>query len=321
MTKDEWLVVGNGAVGLLWASKLSALGNPVTIVHRSASQPESPIIVDFTNDAGEPQQSTHNVTFATRSELEGKYTKVLLCTKAFDLVPAYLDIREHTKKRGLIATLCNGMGAQQDLIPHLKKHQNLWAGTTSEGALKTASNGVRQTGNGDTFFGLLVEDEKNLFGNQFPYPGVQSENVEQRLLEKVAVNAIINPLTALFSIRNGQVLEPPIRPIFDAAIDELSSVMQDEKFKYRAYTLNLTPELLHMRVSTVAKLTAMNCSSMYEDVRNLRKTENEYISGFFHREANTPTPLQDFFYRALNDRPHLEEHKKKLLSMYQELSA
>lgn len=321
MTKDEWLVVGNGAIGLLWASKLIELGEPVTLVHRSEQPPISPVTVEYISENDELLQSKYPITFAQRSELEGKYTKVLLCTKAFDLVSAYLDIREHTKKRGLIATLCNGMGAQQDLIPHLKKHQNLWAGVTSEGALKIDSATVKKTGRGDTYFGLLVEDEKNLFGSEFPYPNVQSENIEQRLLEKVSVNAIINPLTALFSIRNGQVLEPPILDIFDAAVAELASVLSDSQFKYKAYTQNTTFDSLHMRISTVARLTAMNCSSMYEDMRNARKTENEYISGFFHRESSIPTPLQDFFYRAINDRTHIEEHKKKLLSMYQELSA
>ena len=145
MTKDAWLVVGNGAIGLLWASKLKEQGNEVTVVCRQ-QPPTSPLQVDYIDDDDAPHSDHYDVTFTTKDELTGKYTKVLLCTKAFDLVAAYLDIRQHTKKRGLIATLCNGVGAQHDLTPHLKKHQNLWAGVTSEGALKLEDYRVKKTG-------------------------------------------------------------------------------------------------------------------------------------------------------------------------------
>lgn len=316
MTKDAWLVVGNGAIGLLWASKLKEQGENVTVVCRQ-HPPQSPLLVEYIDEQDQPHSEHYDIEFVTREQLEGKYTKVLLCTKAFDLVSAYLDIRQHTKKRGLIATLCNGVGAQQDLIPHLKKHQNLWAGVTSEGALKLDDYRVKKTGNGDSFFGLLHQSDKNALGDQFPYPNVQSENIERRLVEKLAINAVINPITAIFAIRNGQILEEPVRPIFDAAIAEIANVFAHDDFSYQTLAPNMSQESLHQRISTVARFTALNCSSMYEDIRNMRRTENEYISGFFHR--NTPrdtTPLQDFFYNALNDRAHLEEHKKKLLTMF-----
>lgn len=315
MTKDAWLVVGNGAIGLLWASKLRQLEQPVTVLCRS-DVPNGMLTVEDLDEEGSQRQTQFDVEFITKEQLEGKYTKVLLCTKAFDLVAAYLDIRQHTKKRGLIATLCNGLGAQQDLIPHLKKQQSLWAGITSEGALKLDANRVKKTGDGDTFFGLIHQGDDNLFSTTFPYPDVQCENIERRLLEKLAVNAVINPLTAIFAIRNGQVLEAPVKPLFDAAIDELANVMQQDSFKFKTIVGDITSEQLNMRISNVARLTAMNCSSMYEDIRHNRKTENEYISGFFHRETpRDSTPLQDAFYAALNDQSNLEEHKKKLLAM------
>ncbi|CUB03384.1 ketopantoate reductase family protein [Marinomonas fungiae] len=315
MTKDAWLVVGNGAIGLLWASKLRQLEQPVTVLCRS-DVPNGMLTVEDLDEEGSQRQTQYDVEFITKEQLEGKYTKVLLCTKAFDLVAAYLDVRKHTKKRGLIATLCNGLGAQHALIPHLKKQQNLWAGITSEGALKLDSDRVKKTGNGDSFFGLLNQSDTNLYGELFPYPDVQCQNIERRLIEKLAVNAVINPLTAIFSIRNGQVLEAPVKPLFDAAIEELANVMKEDSFKFKTIVGDITSEQLSMRIANVARLTAMNCSSMYEDVRHHRRTENEYISGFFHRETpSTATPLQDAFYTALNDQENLEEHKKKLLAM------
>ncbi|WP_425640847.1 ketopantoate reductase family protein [Marinomonas gallaica] len=316
MTKDAWLVVGNGAIGLLWASKLRQHGEQVTVLCRS-DIPNSPLNVEDIDEQGNTRNTQSDIEFVSLDQLEGKYTKTLLCTKAFDLVAAYLDVRKHTKKRGLIATLCNGLGAQQDLIPHLKKQQNLWAGITSEGALKLDSNRVKKTGDGDSFFGLLKEQDDNMFGTDFPFPDVQSRNIERRLIEKLAVNAVINPLTAIFSIRNGEVLEAPIRPIFDAAVDELANAMHCEEFRFKPLVEDITAEHLHRRIANVARLTSMNCSSMYEDIRNIRQTENEYISGFFHRETpRSATPIQDAFYAALNDTAHLEDHKKKLLSQF-----
>ncbi|MAF16225.1 MAG: 2-dehydropantoate 2-reductase [Marinomonas sp.] len=316
MTKDEWLVVGNGAIGLLWASKLRQLGEPVTVLCRR-DLPSGLLTVEDLDEDGSQQSSEYDIRFISKDQLEGKYTKVLLCTKAFDLVAAYLDIRKHTKKRGLIATLCNGLGAQHDLIAHLKKHQNLWAGTTSEGAQKLSANRVKKTGLGDTFFGILTDVDENFFGKEFPYPGVQCENIERRLIEKLAINAVINPLTAIFSVRNGQVLETPIRGIFDAAVAELAQIMQLSTFKYAELVSDLSHDQLHNRIANVARLTSLNCSSMFEDIRNHRKTENEYISGFFHRQTSSgQAPIQDAFYAALNDQSNLEVHKKKLLEMF-----
>ena len=103
-------------------------------------------------------------------------------------------------------------------------------------------------------------------------------------LQKLVVNAVINPLTALSRCKNQDVAKDPtllalaeklirqeIGPIVRALLED-----QDDQFSDSA---------LLKTVLAVAQETGSNTSSMLQDVMGGRRTEVEWINGFLVREG------------------------------------
>ena len=314
MKNTPWLVIGAGAIGLFWACKLEKLGNKVHLVYRSESPGKKITLESLTDEEGQQQvsESKHKIKSFKASELTDQYDKVLLCTKSFDLKDAFLQIADHVTENADIACLCNGIGAQEELQSTLLDTQTLWAGTTSEGVLKIESNHIKHTGLGDTYFGQWRTQSEP---KEFPVDNMTVTNIHQRMIEKLAVNAVINPITAIFNIHNGDILNDEFKPLVEATLTELSSVFTHPQFSYAQESQHLTSENLKNRVHTVAQLTRLNRSSMHEDIRLHRQTENSFISGFLLANSPIELPVQRLLYDGVAFAQQREEVKKKLLSL------
>ncbi|ETI62055.1 ketopantoate reductase family protein [Marinomonas profundimaris] len=314
MKNTPWLVIGAGAIGLFWACKLEELGYKVHLVYRSENPGKKITLESLTNENGDQQitVSKHKIKSVAASELTDTYDKVLLCTKSFDLKNAFLQVAQHITDDANIACLCNGIGAQEELQNALSENQTLWAGTTSEGVLKIEPNHIKHTGLGDTYFG---EWQPSIPAKAFPIDGLTVTNIHQRMIEKLAVNAVINPITAIFSIHNGDILNDEFKPLVNATLSELASVFSHPKFSYADQSQHLTPENLKNRVNTIAQLTRLNRSSMHEDIRLQRQTENSFISGFLLNNSPIDLPIQQLLYNGVAFPEQREETQKKLLSI------
>jgi 2-dehydropantoate 2-reductase len=110
----------------------------------------------------------------------------------------------------------------------------------------------------------------------------------QLQFEKLVVNCVLNPLTALMDVRNGAMLNnDPLSHVQRAIIAEISKVIQtlpemqgNEELSTRFGLERLTERFIY-----VTQLTAKNSSSMREDVRGKRNTEIEYINGYIVRRG------------------------------------
>ncbi|RBP84838.1 2-dehydropantoate 2-reductase [Marinomonas rhizomae] len=314
MKNTPWLVIGAGAIGLFWACKLEKLGNKVHLVYRSESPGKKITLESLTDEDGQQQVSVskHKIKSFKAEELTDQYDKVLICTKSFDLKNAFSQVAAHVSDQANIACLCNGIGAQAELQNILLETQTLWAGTTSEGVLKIEANHIKHTGLGDTYFG---EWQQTTPAKSFPIESLTVANIHQRMIEKLAVNAVINPITAIFNIHNGDILNEEFKPLIDATLSELSNVFTHPKFSYSQESQHLTQENLKNRVNTIAQLTRLNRSSMHEDLRLQRQTENSFISGFLLENSPIELPVQRLLYDGVAFSEQREEVKKKLLSL------
>lgn len=319
MNNTPWLVIGAGAIGLFWACKLHTLGHKVHLVYRSENPGKKITLESFTDESGNQQSTTskHKIKSITAQEITEresaeKYNKVMICTKSFDLKNAYLQVASQVAEDADIACLCNGIGAQEELQSALLGTQTLWIGTTSEGILKVDINHIKHTGLGDTYFGQWI---KTAPVRTFPLDNLTVTNIHQRVIEKLAVNAVINPITALFNIHNGDILNKEYQSLLNASFSELASVFSHPKFRYIEQSKHLTTENIKNRINTVAQLTRLNRSSMHEDLKLQRQTENDFISGFLLRNSPIELPIQQLLYDGIAFSEHREENKKKLLSI------
>jgi len=120
-------------------------------------------------------------------------------------------------------------------------------------------------------------------------------------LRKLAVNATINPLTAIYNCTNGELFEHAnIRKYIDSMLAEISAVIiahlgaLPQDFSPSPKSTDATclasyqmfsPESLKEEVYKAGRLTYKNISSMNQDVRAGRKTEIDYITGWITKRS------------------------------------
>ncbi len=101
-------------------------------------------------------------------------------------------------------------------------------------------------------------------------------NIHSAIWRKLAVNCVINPLTALKGCKNGDLRD--YTQEVAAICREVAAVMEREG-------IHTSAENLLFYVEQVIESTAENISSMLQDVRAQRHTEIDYITGFLLNRA------------------------------------
>jgi 2-dehydropantoate 2-reductase len=115
-------------------------------------------------------------------------------------------------------------------------------------------------------------------------------------LRKLLANVCLNPVTAVFHIRNGALRKPPYSAFAEALAVEAAPVLAAEG-------LPITRSEAIGRVMEVARVTAGNRSSMLQDVLAGRRTENEHLTGALLRLARkhrVAVPTHTAFHRLID---------------------
>lgn len=200
---------------------------------------------------------------------------VIVSTKAYD-TPSAVAALERFWRSSVFLTLQNGL-TNPDVVA--KKAKRVVAGTTSHGVTFIRGGLVRHAGLGDTrlgpFKGVSPGDVRDLC-REFTvcgFPAKYSDNIKRDLWMKVIVNSSINPLTAIARVRNGSLLQiPQLTALMRACSVEGAAVA-------RAEGVGISDGEALAAVEKVARRTAVNRSSMLQDVERGRRTEVEEISG------------------------------------------
>jgi 2-dehydropantoate 2-reductase len=113
-------------------------------------------------------------------------------------------------------------------------------------------------------------------------PARVSAGIDRARHLKLLANVCINPVTALFRIRNGEVARAPYLSLTKALAAEAAEVLQMQKKSALAHVLK------------VANATARNRSSMLQDIEAERRTEIAQLTGALlhiaaRRRVDTPT--------------------------------
>lgn len=290
MEETPTIVAGGGSLGLLLAGKLSAAGCAAEVWTRSAGQAERLRREGIAIVAGEGgAMSTAAVRAAPLDEASAPAGAiVLLAVKQTALKPPLLDqLRRALAPGCTLIAFCNGIGHFDKLRAALPG-VGLAAAITTEGALRRDPATVVHTGSGGIWLGrapLFAElppryaelpnmHRMQVAENRLHQAGFSvsmSNDMIERTLRKLLINAVINPLTALLRIRNGELPATPARlDLMKQLFDETESIL-------RECGLDAGPhwdELLN-----VCERTAANRSSMLQDVLAGRETEIEAING------------------------------------------
>jgi 2-dehydropantoate 2-reductase len=272
------VVVGQGAIGLLWYHHLRLLTRHNVSLKCSKRMTTAPTNYQFTDLN---QQTTNNDLAIAQNTQLSHAEVVIFCVKSYQVAQAYQEVQFLLSKNAVVIFCHNGMGA---FNTEQITHQSMMLLTT-HGAKLTAPFIVEHTGVGHSDIGYFEQcnfqcntlEVIKVLDQALPDVNFQQEITNKQWL-KLAINCVINPLTSIDDVDNGQISKKKYQPIVRSILTEVVAVA-------KVKNVQLDLEALIKTVALVAKKTAANCSSMRSDILHQRPTEIEFINGYVVRIA------------------------------------
>ncbi|MEH7305329.1 2-dehydropantoate 2-reductase [Neobacillus drentensis] len=269
-------IIGAGSIGLLFAAYLSRVFE-VTIYTRTHEQTEE------INNYGivlkkQGEQTKSIIKALPMNAWKGHEDLTIIAVKQYQLQTIMEKIKELPTVPGNLLFLQNGMGhlKQLDCIPLT----NIFVGSVEHGALKENRYTVTHNGEAVTKVAVFKGDPTLLFelisSAPLEFPLVFKEDYYNTLLSKLVVNAVINPLTAILKVENGELIK---NQYYFKVLKNLYAEI--------SFILNLdNTEEQFRQIITICKNTSANRSSMLKDIEADRMTEVDAILGFILDEAD-----------------------------------
>lgn len=248
---------------------------------------------------------------------------LIITTKTPTTVPALRGLKSRLLPTSTLCFLQNGMGVIDDvneqLFPDPEERPNYMQGIITHGANVPPQKAEQDpfyavhAGKGTIALGLLpregpgavradneaadvkdIKDEKWAPSSRYLLRtlarspalcaiGFTPTELLQQQLEKLVVNSVLNPLTAILDNRNGSILHNfPLTRTMRLMLAETSHVIRNLPELQSVPNVNTRfgPQRLEDLVVSVTQRTKDNISSMLADVRAGRRTEIEYINGY-----------------------------------------
>ncbi|MGM0604130.1 MAG: ketopantoate reductase family protein [Halobacteriota archaeon] len=264
----EIVVFGAGSLGSLIGGLLARV-HDVTLVgrdpHMRAIDRDGLRIRGAICDRTRPDATT---------ELGGLDADVAIVTvKTYDTDAAIDALAEGTYDA--VLSLQNGL-TEERLAAGLRP--TVLSGTATYGARRTAPGVVECTGIGRVVLGAYgggTDPRAERVGKAFRDASIETlvaTDMPRRRWVKLAVNAGINPVTALARVENGALAAEPLRSVALSAARETARIA-------RASGVDLSNSEAIDAIESVIDATAANRSSMLQDVEAGRRTEIDAISG------------------------------------------
>jgi 2-dehydropantoate 2-reductase len=226
------------------------------------------------------------------NRLDTKIKHLLVCCKSYATIEAILPWRQHLADDAQIVLLQNGMGSAQALQRALPK-ANIYCATSTDGAWRKGPFDVVRAGKGETLIGsfsdhlheaeipnamqtLLQMSHVSADGkDQLPTLNIAwHTDIRTPMWHKLAINSVINALTAIYQCANGELINHPQgRPRLQQLCIETQDVMA---------RLGIAPmgQGLLKTALRILQQTALNKSSMLQDCQAGRPTEVEAINHY-----------------------------------------
>ncbi|MEW6999417.1 ketopantoate reductase family protein [Colwelliaceae bacterium BS250] len=290
------VIVGSGAMGLLFHSQLSTAHN-VSLCTRTENQKGNEISVTALD--GSVQKHTYINT--QKADIE-RADCIIFCVKCFDIIAAIKHLLTNITANSKIVIMHNGMGVVEEIVQQINIKNPIYTLLTTQASRKTAAFEITHTGAGNSQLGLAINNDSNeqqaILANSLSnlIPNITlTTTIKQQQWQKLAINCAINALTAINNVSNGDIAQQQFRELLVQIIAEVITVAKAEN-------IYLDNNVILDSVLLVIEKTKNNSSSMREDVRNCRATEINYINGYIKQlgqKYNIPTPVNSMLYQQI----------------------
>lgn len=296
------LIVGPGALGCLFAGYLTKNGQDVWVLDKHPQRAEK---IKHNGINIEGINSTHNIKVNITTKIEDlkKLDLILICVKSYDTEAAVKSIKPLVGETTYVLTLQNGLG-NIEAIAEIVGENNVIGGVTSHGSTLLGDGHIKHCGKGETVIGRwqpsgkrqtkqwkiprrTLEDIADVLKDA-GFPTKVTDKIKDIMWSKLIINVGINAVTAITRLKNGQIIEHEgARQVLKQAVLEASKIARRKKI-----SLDYSDPV--KKVESVCSQTALNMSSMLQDVLKKKKTEVDFINGAIVREGEDlgiPTPV------------------------------
>lgn len=292
-------VFGVGAMGSLFGSRLSSVANVTLFGHwpeqiAALQQQGLRIVQPDGCESIVHLKVTNDLTQVPPADV------ALILVKSHQTTRTARQVAHVLRRKGIAITLQNGLGNLEKVAEAVGADRAV-QGVTAQGATILKPGQLRHAGEGMTYLaespGLeqRVADVAQLF-NQAGLTTEVVDNADSVIWGKLAINAGINPLTALLEVPNGTLAQDEkLRRLMSAAASEVAQVAQARGIQLPFHDVTL-------KAAEVSQATAGNRSSMLQDMSRSAPTEIEAICGAvvrFGQSLDIPTPINKFLLWAI----------------------
>ena len=300
----KFLVMGAGALGSAFGGMLADAGHEVILIGRERyMRPINEHGLKITGIWG-----THfikDITAQTEPTADCVPDVVLLATKSFDTEAAISAIEPFINEDTVVISLQNGIGNEEIIAEHIGSERTM-GGMVITGFETVRPGEVKVTVAADTtkIGELNNTDSERLKAivSAFNEAGIPSEavdNIKMYIWAKALYNAALNPLSAIFRVNYGKLLDPNAFSIIEDLITEAFSVAAAAKVEL--FWEEPEDYLEYLRSAQIPP-TEKHRSSMLNDIERGKKTEIDFLNGVFVRlgkEHGIPTPVNETITRSI----------------------
>lgn len=213
---------------------------------------------------------------------------VIVLVKSWATGESVKPLKSYLTRDAVVLTLQNGLGNAAQLrsaLLHDGVRPHVWLGVTTQAALRIAPGRVSHTGEGITVIGRKsseVNTRLQQVAATLTAASIEThavDDIHRWVWRKLAVNAAINPVTALAGVPNRAIRE-------NADLQRACRLLASEAVAVAAARgLALDEQQLMNTINDVADATGDNRSSMLVDLENGMRTEIDAINGAIVKEA------------------------------------
>lgn len=279
---------------------------------------------------------------------------LIITTKVTSIISALESVKSRLRPTSTICFIHNGMGTIEEVnelvFPDPLTRPHYILGTISHGVGSVVNRKFSCTFEGSGAVNLCKLDSPNDDHPYFPAREITGYAPTARFilrtltrcdplqaqgfsypeflplqLEKLAINAVINPLTVLFDCPNGALLyNKAITLSIQSLLSEISQIiltLPDLKNKelytqaeQEALEAHFSPKSLYPIVVEVCKKTGGNLSSTLQDVKVGRETEIRWINGCLSKwgtKSKVATTLNDFMVNLVEGKQTLAKKDRE----------
>jgi 2-dehydropantoate 2-reductase len=302
-------IVGQGAIGSLFAYYYQHVSPTLLVKDTNNASKQlltldaQPISLDFAK-LNISQSLYKNNSFAY-------FDAIIITVKGYQLPSLVKQLSHCLAINTRIILIQNGMGGAQ-ILAEAFPNNIIYVGTTTDAVYKVDENTYQISAMGKLDIGPLwkmsfsdgynpniidINKEKAWVSALLTcHPNTEyHDEIASALYKKLAINAVINTLTALLQVKNGQLVQ---------YVEEVNTLKTEIFATYSAANIAYSKHALSQAIDDVIKATSNNWSSMQQDIKFKRQTENDSILGYLltlSQQYRIDTPFIRKLYTQLQD--------------------